>query len=99
MRNKEFKPTYYSKSGDIAFNVLKQQVLKRVEELWPEKRQILVVKAVVMPALFFGFYASAILFATHAIIYYSCFALMGLMIVFNFLNVIHEAVHECLFSG
>ena len=81
----------------VQFNHLRKLVYKVVEQLPESRRRYAQMKAVLLPLIYLFLYASALLTDQYAAfcLLYVC---MGLMLVILFLNLIHEACHENLFS-
>ncbi len=95
---KEMKKPVFVKDRDTdLFQQLKKEVFATVRQLEPRRRGDIILKAILFPSLYLLAYISAVHWAANDTIYYSCYFLMGVLIVLNFLNLIHEAVHHTLF--
>ena len=80
------------------FSQLRKQVNKVVKSLEAGRWWIIKLKAIVFPAMYIAVYIMALLFGNNVYILYSCYFLIGFFIVLNFLNLIHDAVHNILFK-
>ncbi len=93
------KPVFTKPKGQDLFQLLRQEVNKVVRELEPKRRIAIVVKAILFPSLYILAYFAALTWGgTHTGILYACYFLLGILLVLNFLNLIHEAVHNTLFN-
>lgn len=92
------KPAFAKPRGADLFQELRQQVNATVLELESRRKHIIRTKAVVFPTAYVATYATAINAGTNIRILYGCYCLLGLLLVVNFLNIIHEAVHNTLFE-
>src|SRR5215813_11661974 len=93
------KPQYGKTGNEFAFQQLRRDVNKIVEELTPRRRKGIIFKAIFFPALYVSFYLTAIRFGSNLTILYSCYFFLGLLLVFIFLNIIHDAVHGSIFQS
>lgn len=81
------------------FNDLRKRVNKRIAEI-PENREIYIqMKAFILPLCYFGLYLFALFSSANKSIYLLCYALMGVMLVLIYLNLIHEAAHNNIFKS
>ena len=81
------------------FQSLRQQVNEAVKMLEYKRRHIIYIKAILFPALYILFYVIAISYGRQFAILCMGYALLGILIDLNFLNLIHEAVHNTLFQN
>ena len=93
------KPVYPKKGDEFIFAELRKQVTQTVASLEPARRKEIVFKAMFLPVVYFSVYIGAIAFGYHPLVLYSCYFLMGLLLVSIFLNVIHDAVHGTIFKS
>jgi len=93
------KPVYPKNGDEVIFREMRLNVSSIVATLEPRRRKIIIFKAVLLPILYFSTYAFAILKGTNVVILYSCYFLMGLLLVSIFLNIIHDAVHGTIFRS
>lgn len=84
---------------DELFYRIRGRVNRLVEELEPGYRRHMLLKACLFPPLYFGLYALALASGRNPAVLYGCYAGMGLLLVVNFLNLIHDAVHGVLFRS
>ncbi|MDQ0591760.1 linoleoyl-CoA desaturase [Chryseobacterium ginsenosidimutans] len=94
------KPSYLKNTEDTKlFNELRKKVNQRIENI-PENRDIYIqIKAVVLPLVYIGLYAFAVLNAEKPGLYIAGFILMGITLVLIYLNLIHEAAHNNIFKS
>ncbi|HTN07394.1 fatty acid desaturase family protein [Agriterribacter sp.] len=92
------KPYFAKDSGDI-FSRLRQEAKKIVTRLSPQRRKEIIFKAFLFPFVYFLFWALALCYGTNLWVLFGCYGLMGLTIVLNYLNVIHDAVHHTIFNS
>lgn len=93
------KPQYGKTGNEFVFQQLRQDVNRVVQELTPRRRKGIIFKAIFFPALYASVYLVAITFGSNLGILYTCYFLLGLLLVFIFLNIIHEAVHGSIFQS
>jgi len=93
------KPQYGKTGNEFAFQQLRRDVNRIVQELTPQRRKGIIFKAIFFPALYISFYLIAITFGNNLPILYSCYFFLGLLLVFIFLNIIHDAVHGSIFQS
>jgi linoleoyl-CoA desaturase len=87
------------KEHDVHYRLLKKKVDQRISELSPKLRRTAKKRAIGLILLYLAVYALAIFLPVNFFIYLLLFGCMGMMMVFIFLNLVHEAVHNNLFSG
>jgi linoleoyl-CoA desaturase len=93
------KITYQNRKEDLKdFKELRINVMQRIGSI-PRKR-ILVsqLKAVATPFVYFSVYVIALHNSDNPLLFHFLYGCMGIIIVLSFLNLIHEVVHETLFS-
>jgi linoleoyl-CoA desaturase len=91
------KPIYEASDQKIFFQ-LRKEVNTIIESL-PQRRKYIQYKAFLFPAVYVGIYTAALLWGTDLRVLYSCYFLLGLQLVFVFLNVVHDAVHGSIFKS
>jgi linoleoyl-CoA desaturase len=99
MKDNMIKPAFAKTKEDALFQQLKKEVHETVRSLEPHKQLQITLKAILFPLLYLFTYITAIQFGETPYIHYTCFFLLGLLLVLNFLNLIHEAVHGTLFRN
>lgn len=94
------KPIYFKNSTETKlFNELRKKVNARVESI-PENRDVYIqMKAFLLPVMYFGLYALALINAENPWIYVGCYVGMGILLVLIYLNLIHEAAHNNIFKS
>lgn len=94
------KPIYLKNPEDAKlFNELRKRVNQRVEAL-PQNRDVYIqIKAVILPLIYFGLYALALMNADKTGAYIASFIFMGISLVLIYLNLIHEAAHNNIFKS
>ena len=97
MTERVAKPSFIKTQDGKLFQQLRKEVNATVRELEPRRKGDIILKAFLFPLLYLMAYISAMHWRQYALIYYVCYFLMGCLLVLNFLNLIHEAVHHTLF--
>lgn len=78
---------------------LYDEVNEKINSL-PESRLLkLKIKIVILPVIYLSLYLSALMQREKVELFYFFYALMGLMVVVIFINIIHEACHGNLFKS
>ena len=96
----ERRKPIYSKNGDeVIFTDLRREVKIVVNSLEAERKGMIVFKAILLPILYFGIYLVALISGHNSLTLFTCYFLMGLLLVSIFLNVIHDAVHGTIFNS
>lgn len=94
------KPQYSRGTNEKVFQQLRADVKEIVRELEPERSWEIKLKAFLFPLMYLGLWAAAMIWGgQNPYIYYACFFSLGLMLVFIFLNIIHDAVHGTIFES
>ncbi len=99
MMERAVKPTFSKFQDRDLFLELREEVSGTVKKLEPERRVEIFIKAMLFPGIYILTYASALVWGFDARIFYGCYFFMGIFLVLNFLNIIHEAVHNTLFKN
>ncbi len=95
----DVKPTYLKTDENRVFIEMTKEVNAAVAQLKPLRSKNIIIKAILFPAMYIGVYALALYFGNNHSFYYLCYFLLGILLVLNFLNLIHEAVHNTLFKN
>lgn len=90
---------FQKEQEDHIFPELKKEVSVIINTLAKRKRIEITAKAILFPLLYIITYLLALTFGDDLAVYYICYFLLGLLLVLNFLNLIHEAVHNTLFEN
>lgn len=93
------KPAFAKTSEEQLFLQLKKEVQAAVRDLAPYRQLQITLKAILFPVLYLFTYITALNFGSDIVILYTCYFFLGLLLVLNFLNLIHEAVHGTLFRN
>lgn len=94
------KPVYsFADEHAAVFRQLRQEVKDIVSELEPKRKGEITFKAIFFPAAYILTYAAALLWGNNLMLFYTCYFLLGLLLVFVFLNIIHDAVHGTVFKS
>lgn len=93
------KPTYPRTGDEFIFTELRKQVKDTVAALEPMRGRTIVFKAILLPLVYFSVYVAALAWGQHSLALFTCYFLMGLLLVSIFLNVIHDAVHGTIFRN
>ena len=93
------KPVFKKVRGEQdLFICLRQQVMEVVVALEGRRWWMIKAKAILFPLLYLAAYTCALVWGNSVAVLYTCYLLLGLSIVLNFLNLIHDAVHHTLFA-
>ncbi len=92
------KPIFATHSDQLEFNRLRKEVGEIVQRLAPRRQKEILLKAIVFPVLYVLTYLAALTYGSYLPLFYACYFLLGLELVFIFLNTIHDAVHGTLFQ-
>ena len=97
---KKEKLLYNKERQDHFFALLRSEANDIVAKTSSKHRNEIVFKAFLFPALYFSCWIVAMLYGaeTSAILFTGYFA-MGLLVVVNYLNVVHDAVHNTIFKS
>jgi len=99
MTERVHKPSFIKNNDTDLFQELRKQVNETVDRLEPKRRSDIILKAILFPSLYIIFYITALVWSANETVYYAAFFMMGVLLVLNFLNLIHEAVHNTLFKN
>jgi linoleoyl-CoA desaturase len=99
MKDVTVKPVFAKTNEETLFIQLKKEVHDTVRNLAPHRQLQITLKAILFPLLYLFTYLVALQFGNNIVILYSCYFCLGLFLVLNFLNLIHEAVHGTLFRN
>lgn len=93
------KPVFMKvKAEQQLFVALRQRVVEVVGALEGKRQRTIKLKAILFPAMYLLTYVGALIWGSNTAILYPCYFLLGLFLVLNFLNLIHDAVHQTLFD-
>jgi len=93
------KPQYGKTGNELVFQQLRRDVNQIVHDLTSRRRKGIIFKAIFFPALYSAVYLLAITRGNNLAVLYACYFLLGLLVVFIFLNIIHDAVHGTIFQN
>lgn len=94
------KPMYHKSPEEAAlFTVLRRRVQARVNAVQEDRGALIKIKVILLPVVYFGCYLAAVLQAENPQIYFALFAVMGILLVLIYLNIIHEAAHNNIFKN
>jgi len=96
--NQSSKPIYTVSDQEI-FKKLRLDVKQIVQQLEPKRKKEILLKAFFFPTTYFLTYIFSLLFGNDVRIFYACYFILGLQLVFVFLNIIHDAVHSTIFKS
>ncbi|HVX51940.1 MAG TPA: fatty acid desaturase, partial [Chitinophagaceae bacterium] len=85
------------KADQDLFLQLRRQVNQTVEILEKRRWPVIKVKAFLFPLLYIATYITAIAWGSQPAVLYTCYFFLGVFLLLNFLNIIHDAVHNTLF--
>lgn len=93
------KPIYSKGNTEQIFQELRHEANKIVAKLENKRRIGIYLKAFIFPALYFLAWIYAITHGSNTIAFYAAYAGMGIILVLNYLNIIHDAVHHTIFKS
>ena len=93
------KPLYRKGRDEQIFTELRRKANNLVAKFEPERRTDILLKAFLFPLLYFACWILAITSGGNTLIIYACYFGMGVMVVLNYLNIIHDAVHHTIFKN
>src|SRR5438876_371629 len=99
MMEKTAKPIFLKDTDGKIFQQLRHEVSDTVKKLESQRQFWITLKAILFPCLYFLTYTAALVWGGNSYILYGCYFLMGILLIINFLNLIHEAVHGTLFRS
>lgn len=83
----------------MVFRQLRRDVNSYVQQATPNYRPMILFKAFFFPALYVLTYLSALRWGADPVVLFTCYFLLGLLLVLLFLNTIHDAVHATIFKS
>jgi linoleoyl-CoA desaturase len=90
----------YAKGGDEAIlHQLRQEVAILVQQLEPERRGSILLKAILFPAIYLFTYITILVAGNQIGIFFTGYFLLGVFLVMISLNIIHDAVHGTIFTS
>ena len=96
----ERRPRYRKVQSDLdLFKELNSRVAKRLEELPKSRLNMVKFNLFFLPFLYFSFYGLALFFAENLLLFLLFYALIGLMAVVIFCELIHELCHNNVFKS
>jgi linoleoyl-CoA desaturase len=95
----QVKPRYSKDGSEAIFNDLRKEVYKYINQAQPHYSFTIRFKAIFFPLLYVSVYTCALIFGNNQVYFYSCYFLLGIILVTVFLNVIHDAVHSTIFRS
>lgn len=95
------KPRFpqYKRTNEPEFKILRREVKLLVKRTASQKRKVILFKSILFPLLYVGSYLLLLIAGNDPTIFFVSYFLMGMFLVMNFLNLIHDAVHGVLFKS
>ncbi len=90
---------YFTKEEKDVFQQLRTEATKIVTALEPARRNEILFKAFLFPFFYFLSWTLALLYGTNPWMLFGTYFFMGIAIVLNYLNVIHDSVHHTIFTS
>jgi linoleoyl-CoA desaturase len=91
------KPSFRKSKQDYLFNELRKQVYTRINGVNYQRK--IYFKALLFPFLYFAVYVLMLMLGHNRLVLWSAYICMGILLLLNFLNNLHEAAHHCLFKN
>ncbi len=89
---------HFQKKPDLFFKSIKNKVPGIILKREALAIRITWAKAILYPALFIAIYASLLMYGENLFVFYACYGSMGLMTTIIVFNIVHDAVHNALFT-
>ncbi len=93
------KLKYKKGTNDQFFQQLRNDAYRIVDKLVDKRKEEIVFKAILFPALYIAAWICVLVWGKNLSILFTAYTLMGILLVLNYLNVIHDAVHYTLFKN
>lgn len=93
------KPSFAKQKEEDLFQELRKHVNETVKHFGPARQKTIYIKALLFPLLYLASYALALIFSQNLFVFYLLYFLMGVFLVLNYLNIVHEAIHNTLFRS
>ena len=87
-----------NENDNLLFQHLKKLVHEEIRSLDTKRLFWVRLKVFLFPLLYISIYAFALQQAKHLFLFYTCFGLMGAIVVMIYLNIIHDAGHNTIFK-
>jgi linoleoyl-CoA desaturase len=91
------KPYYRKGTTEAIFRDLRRDAVNIVTQAGPGKVFESRIKAFLFPLLYIGAWTAAMTWGRNPVVHYAAYFSMGILLVFIFLNVVHDAVHHTIF--
>lgn len=96
---KEEKLKYRKGPNDLIFQRLRSEVNTIVNNLEKERRREIITKAILFPVLYFAVWIAILIWGKNPGVLFLGYPMMGALLVLNYLNVVHDAVHHTIFEN
>lgn len=94
-----FKRPVFNHPVEPEYFELRREVGKLVSELSSQKQKVIWMKALLFPVLYLITYVFLLLKGENILVFYILYSLLGFVLILNFLNLIHDAVHGVSFKN
>lgn len=89
---------HFQKKTDQFYKTIKNKVSGIILKQGALALRITWAKTIVYPALFIGIYTCLLLKGENPFVFYACYGCMGLLTTLIVFNIVHDAVHNALFT-
>ncbi len=89
----------FLKGRDEAYILLKKFANRQEQLEGLKAERIMLSKAILLPLMYIGSYVCALVWGKNPWVLNGCYMFMGLLLVFIFLSLIHDAVHQTIFRA
>lgn len=93
------KPLYRKGGYENIFRELRRQANEIVAQLEHRRRRSILFKAFLFPLIYFACWLGGMLYGSNTHVLFACYFGMGVLLVLNYLNIIHDAVHHTIFKS
>ncbi len=95
--HQKFETPAFKRPVEPEFKILRKEVNKIVKQNSRKLEHIIRIKIILFPALYVVTYGLLLTAGGNPVIFYTAYFLLGVFLLLNFLNLIHDAVHGVLF--
>ncbi|MBX2925984.1 MAG: fatty acid desaturase [Chitinophagaceae bacterium] len=96
---KEIKPSYRKEDDDQLFRLLRAEANILAATRAPSKRFEIVFKTFLFPFLYFFTLGCVYAWGNNTWVLLGCYCMLGILLVLNYLNIVHDAVHNTIFKS
>lgn len=99
VQTRTHKPAYHKTENENIFRELRSYTNRIVSELEPGRKTGILIKAFLFPLLYLLCWVAAVVYGNNPYVLYISYFGMGVMLVLNYLNIVHDSVHYTIFKN